>query len=366
MDAFAITNYGLEKKAALEIKELLNVKTKIEDSVVLFEAEEKDLAYLCYRGQSLIKVCSLLEKFEVKEVSDLKKIKVDFTKIIPSNKSFRIKCARQGSVDLLAQEVEIEVAEILGLQFKESPKVSLKDPDYIVYVYIFNETAYLGIDYVGFDLGKRDYRVFANPKSLHSNISYCLLRLAEFSDKKTLVDPFCLSGEVGIEAALFLTHKSPYYFSKNKFAFNKFMKFDFDKVDKEIKEAKGKIVLSSPQMSDVRAAQKNAKIAGVEKSIEFTRQDVEWLDFRLEKESVDCIVSQIPCPSNNMSERALKRVYDDIYFQIKALLNEKGKAVFLGKSLGYFKDCAKDVKVVEEISFLNGKDDLEIVVFQKA
>lgn len=363
MKAFAIVNIGLEKYAASEIAELIKAKTSIKESVVLFDANEEKLAYLCYKSQSLIKVCSLIEEIKLENVSDLKKIKVDFTKIIPKNKSFKVKLVKVNS-ELTSQEIEPALADVMFAD--SSREVDLDSPDYVVYCYVCGKNAYIGIDYSGFDLGKRDYRIFANPKSVHSNISYILLRIAGFESGKTVIDPFCLSGETGIEAALFVSGKSPYHFSKNKFAFSKFMKFDFDKVDKKAKsKIKGRIVLSSPKMSDVRAAQKNAKIAGVEKMIEFTRQDMEWLDLKINKGTVDCLVSNIPCPSSNVSEKYLKKDYDDLFFQIKHVLSKKGKAVVMGKDLAYLKSLAKDVKLKEEIKFMNGQNAMEIAVFEK-
>ncbi len=365
MKAFAITNSGLEEYASQEVETLLGVKSKTKPSVVIFDATEEQIALLAYRAQSIVKVCSLLETFTFNQIDDLQKIKTDFTKIIPFGKTFRVKFSRQGSVDFSSQEIEPMLGDFVSLQFKEPPKVSMNNPDYIVYFYIVDETAYLGIDYCGFDLGKRNYRVFANPKSVHANISYIMLLVAGFRNKQTLIDPFCLSGEVGIEAALFASQKSPFFFDKDKFAFNKFMKFDFEKVDNGIKKSKSRIILSSPHMNDVRAAQKNAKIAGVEKELEFTRQDVEWLDLKMGDNSVDSMISNIPCPSFNMPEQALKRVYDDLFFQVKHILKKKGKVVVLGKNLAYFKRVASDVKLVDEISFLNGQDTLQIVVFEK-
>ncbi|HIH39300.1 TPA: hypothetical protein HA219_01080 [Candidatus Woesearchaeota archaeon] len=366
MKAFAVTNSGLEKYSSDEIEELIKVKTKTEDSVVLFDCDEQKLAYLCYKTQSLIKVCSLLEKIKLNKIDDINKIKVNFTSIIPKNKTFRVKFAKQGDVDLSSQEVEPVLGEIIYEQFKGKIKVSMDSPDYIVYVYAFNNNAYIGIDYAGFNLSKRDYRVFANPKSYHANINYILLTIAELKEGETLLDPFCLSGETGIEAALYLTKRSPNYFSKKNFAFSKFLKFNFDKIDKDIKKTKSRIVLSSPAMSDVKCAQKNAKIASVEKSIEFTRQDIEWIDFKFRKKGcVDEIVTNIPCPSANMAEQQIKKVYDDFFFQVKELLNKKGKVVVLGKNLSYLKKLAKNVKLVKEIKFQNGQEELEIAVFGK-
>ena len=361
MKAFAITNPGLEEYSAKEIEELIKVKTKTEDSVVLFDADDKKLADLCYKSQSLIKVCSLLENFKLDSINDLK-IKTDFTKIISKDKTFRVKFAKQHS-DLSSQEVEPLLGEIIHNQFKGKIKVSMDNPDYIVYIYAYNDKAYLGIDYSGINLSKRDYRVFANPRSILGNVAFILLKIAELKEKEALLDTFCLSGEIGIEAALFLNKKSPHFFSKQKFAFNRFMKYDFK--DKEIK-SKSRIVLSSPAMSDVRAAQKNAKIAGVEKSIEFTRQDIEWIDFKFKKkESVDKIVTVIQCPSANVPENQLKKVYDDFFFQIKYLLNKKGKVVVLGKNLNFFKRSLKNCKLQKEIYFFNGEEELEVAVLTK-
>lgn len=364
MKAFAITNPGLEEYSASEVQELIKTKARIEPSVILFDCNEDNLAYLCYRSQSLIKVCSLLERLNLNKIDDLK-IKTDFTKVIPKNKTYKVKAIVVNS-SVSSQEIQPVLGEIIYEQFKQKIKADMDSPDYIVYVYVFKNVAYIGIDYCGFDLSKRDYRVFANPKSYHANINYILLRISELKDKETLLDPFCLSGETGIEASLYLTNKSPHYFAKKHFAFSKFLKFNFEKIDKEIKKSKSRIVLSSPSMSDVKCAQKNAKIASVEKEIEFTRQDIEWIDFKFKKkESVDKIVSNIPCPSSNMPENQLKRVYDDFFFQIKELLSKKGRVVVLGKNLSYLKKQAKNVKLKKELKFKNGQEDLEIAVFEK-
>ena len=363
MKSFAITSPGLEKYAADEISELIDVKTKTEDSVVLFDCTEEQLAFVCYRSQTIIKAFSFLEKINLDEISDLEKLKTDFSKVIPSGKTFRVKVAKQGGVQFSSQELEPALADVIFSHCK--PTVSLTTPDVIVYLYVYDSSAYVGVDYCGFDVSKRDYRVFTHPRSVHANIAACLLRIAGFDGKMNVLDPFCLSGEVGIEASLYASHKSPHYFSKDKFAFNKLVAFNFDKVDKEIKEPKATIVISSPAMSDVRAAQKNAKIAGVEKYMQFTRQDVEWLDFKFDKNSVDCIVSFIPCPSAATPERLLKKMYEDFFFNIKEPLAKGGVVVVCGKNLDYFKKLAVNVKLKKEISFMNGKDDLFIAVFEK-
>ena len=131
MKAFGIVNLGLEEYSAKEINELIKTKVKIEGSVLLFECTQDKLAYLCYKSQSLIKICSLLEQIKLK---DINKIKTDFTKIIPKGKTFRVKFAKQGDVPLSSQEVEPVLGEVICDQFKGKIKVSMDNPDYIVYV----------------------------------------------------------------------------------------------------------------------------------------------------------------------------------------------------------------------------------------
>ena len=141
MKAFGITNPGLEKFAANEVEKILGVSTTTKRSVVLFEATQEQLAELCYKTQSLIKVCSLLQEFELKNVKDLDKINADFSEI---KGTFRTKFAKFEST-LSAQEIEPQLGEIVTKDHPEF-KVDLKNPEFIVYLYANKEEAYLGID----------------------------------------------------------------------------------------------------------------------------------------------------------------------------------------------------------------------------
>ena len=190
-----------------------------------------------------------------------------------------------------------------------------------------------------------------------------MLKLADFKEGETLLDPFCLSGEIGIEAALMLSGKSINAFIPEKFAFNKFMKFEFKDTKKEFD---ADIIVSSQQIKDIKAAQKNAKLAGIEKTIEFTRQDIEWLDMKFDDDSLDKLVTIIPCPSKLVSEKALKKLYTDLSDQIRRLIRKHGKVVILGRALKYFKSMVKDVKVIREVPFMNGQEYMEILVLEKA
>ena len=93
-------------------------------------------------------------------------------------------------------------------------------------------------------------------------------------------------------------------------------------------------------MQHVRFAEKNAKIAGVNKLIRFSRLDIEWLDAKLDENSVDLVVSYPPqfrSVSNNDSFAAaendkLAKMYKEFFFHANYFLKKDGSIVFLLKN----------------------------------
>ncbi len=75
MKALAITSKGIEDISADEIKELINAKTEIKDSCIIFEPKKlEDLALLCYKAQSVDKILFLFNHFNFNEKDLLDKL----------------------------------------------------------------------------------------------------------------------------------------------------------------------------------------------------------------------------------------------------------------------------------------------------
>ena len=83
MNALAITSKGLEEITSFEIKELINAKTEIKETGVIFQSKESiDLCTLCYKAQSVNKIIFLFNFFIFKNYNDfLKKLKTKIEKI---------------------------------------------------------------------------------------------------------------------------------------------------------------------------------------------------------------------------------------------------------------------------------------------
>lgn len=324
MKGLAITNS--EDISLLEIKELLGVKCKNEKNVVIFDCDAKKLCDLCYFGRSVSRVMELICSFDFKDLEDIKKkIKIeDF-----SAETFAVKCIREGKHDFSSANVEKIVGD------KVSCKVDLKNPQKILLAYVCDNKFYLGIDYSGFDLGKRDYKIFVHPASIRGDVAYSLLRIADFGKKDALLDPFCGSGTILIEAALFCMNKSVHFYSKDKFGFLKFMKYDFKD------EAKGKCKIIGMDLSKnaILNAQKNAKIAGVE--IDFQVADVEWLDTKLDECYFDRIVTNPTQLSKRKDQEPVKKAFEDLFHNAQYVLKPKGTVTIITRTAEFVKAVAK-------------------------
>ncbi|MBU1205085.1 MAG: methyltransferase [Nanoarchaeota archaeon] len=380
MKAVAITHKGIEDIAALEVKELIKVSSKVKETVVLFEPKKIiDLCTLAYKAQSIIKVTCLFDEFKIQtNFNDILKIiekrikKINLDKWLDKNKSFKVLCRHLTNDDFSSQDIEKETGAFIINNIKEKKayeqKVDLENPDLIFYVYIFNERCYLGIDFCGFDLSKRDYKVFSSASDIKGTIAYSLLRIAGYKKQKKLLDPFCGSGVIPIEAALY-NNGSVNYYRKEDFAFLKlkpFEKQDFDNFfNKQDSKNKPFIAASDQQLYHIRSAKKNAKIAGVNKNIEFSRADLEWLDTRFDKNEIDLIATKPIFSKYDLKKT--KKTYDEFFYAAKYILSEKGKIVLISRAADLLKESAEKhgFKITDERIVWQGQQKLNITIFIK-
>jgi putative N6-adenine-specific DNA methylase len=363
MEALAISYEGMEDITAKEITELIKAKTEIKLSCVLFETNRlENLALLCYKAQSINRILLLLGKFQISKIEDLKKIsKIDFSKWL-KNRTFAARCQIISS-SLSSQEVEKTAGDCINAT------VNLENPDITVFVYIYKNDCYVGIDLSG-DISRRDYKIFSTPISLKGTIAYSLLRIANYTKDKLLLDPFCGSGEIIIEAALFADNFSVNFYNKKKFPFVKikdFVKFDLEVIDKEIKKERTRIYAFDSQQRYVKSAEKNAKVAGIHKNIIFSRVPAMDLELKFKEKEVDIIVTNPPRPSSSFNPELIKKLYHEFFYQAEYILNNKGKIALCSSKPELLKEKAKkfNFEINEERELSHGKAKLSIIVFQK-
>ncbi|MBD3354752.1 hypothetical protein GF361_02075 [Candidatus Woesearchaeota archaeon] len=266
MKALAISYKGMEDITALEIKELIGKKASVKESCCVFECSKKELAKYCYLCQGANRVLILLEDFKIDNISDLKKIDgIDFSKWLKDGRTF---AARSEIVDNELEDYDVQ--KTTG--DKIDAKVDLDNPDITVFVYIYSDDCYVGVDFSG-DTSKRDYKIKLTRDDLKGTIAYALVRLSGFEKGKSFLNLNAKTGTIAIESALFGSRKSVNFYNKQKFPFLKFIDIGLEQWDKEAQDVKV-YAYDSPGYLDV--VRKNAVVAGV--------------DVKLEKIEADCVV----------------------------------------------------------------------------
>ncbi len=369
MEGLVICHRGVERTVEKEIRELLKKKPTVHETALSFSVkDEKELAKLCYRSQSALRVLLLLGTARAypEQEKTLKSIDGSIAKMELSGwlqkRTFKAECRRVGEHEYSGPDIAAGAGE--SIIRKTKAKVSLDEPDVVVYIYIHGKDCYIGLDLSGFDLSKRDYKVFIHPDSLNSTVAYALFRESGFA-KGTMLDPFCGAGTIPIEAALYLNRISPHFYRKDRFAMHRWLDCSLEEFDERQKSGTG-IIASDHILKSVRSTKSNAKLAGVEKSIKTTRMDIEWLDTKLDEGSVGIIITNPPSESKAHDRKQVQKLYREFFHQAEYILGSGGKiAACLYRDEAFLSE-AGSFRIEKEFSIWQGKQELRCLLLTKA
>jgi putative N6-adenine-specific DNA methylase len=377
LNALAIPARGFEDVCAAEVREILEVVAKGSKGVVSFPCELLELCEYIYRAQTPGRV--LAELIHLKASDDIaEKLSDKITESIllpwlPNDATFVVR-AQTDTEEIPRQELEYALGD--AIHTKLGNKVDLKNPDVTFVVLIEQGQCYLAVDISGPDLGKRDYRIFLGPEALKGHIAASLVRLSGYHKKQTFLDLFCRNGIIPIEAALMAAKRSPHFFGKEKFAFRKLPMLKetdwesiFAKIDKQADaEASATIIAMDPGFNNISAAKKNAKIAGIVKTITFSRTDLQFLDAKFGKKAINTLVTLPPQPSVNLSKQRVDAMLKEVFYQAEFVMKSGGTCVLITRTgADVLKAAAAEYKFTlkDERKVWQGDAELVALVFQK-
>ena len=263
----------------------------------------------------------LLDNIEFKEkdeiIDKIKTIKFPYLK-----DSFVVRCERKGNHDFSSNDIEREAGEIIFKKF--NIKVDLHNPAATIIIDIIDNQCFIGIDFTGISLNKREYRIRVSSNSLNPCLAYCLLRIADYDSKESLLDPFCKSGEIAIEAAL-LSLEIP-NFKIDKLLFSKLIKTSF----KNKKSAKKLDIYAVDSFqNNLRSGEINARIISLQKQIKFSRLDIEWLDTKFKEKSIDKVITFPIYPTQTLPLNVVEKIYKELFYQLEFIMKKKRVIVIL-------------------------------------
>lgn len=150
------------------------------------------------------------------------------------------------------------------------PDVSKDDPDVPIHVHLYQDRCTISLDTSGESLHLRGWRKFQGRAPLAENLAAALVLASGWDKRAPLVDPFCGSGTLLVEAALLARDHAPGLF-REKFAFQRWPNHDAaawqrerDAAHARVKPA-SKVQLRGFDADDaiVRGARENVASAGV-------------------------------------------------------------------------------------------------------
>lgn len=196
----SVLNMVLEKK----VKSI--IKTK--DRIMIVDTDDSTPETINAIGSRLAMCHSINELIGRSSIdtigSDLDKVK---NCQIKENETFKLTTKRLHKIGKLPKEDLTEVKNRIIRKFLDSNgKVNVKSPDVELMLFVGTELylakKILNIHRSAFETRKPQLRPFFAPISLHPRLARCLVNLAGLHKNELLLDPFCGTGGILLEAGL--------------------------------------------------------------------------------------------------------------------------------------------------------------------
>lgn len=214
IELIATAAFGLESVVARELEALGYGDLTVENGRVTFRADEAAIARTNIWLRSADRVLVKVGAFEATTFDELfeETRELPWPKWIPVDGAFPVsgKSVRSGlfSVPDCQSIVKKAVVESLKGAYRRD-WFEETGPKYQIEVSLLKDVATLTIDTSGPGLHKRGYRKLTSGAPLKETLAAALIQLSRWHPERALIDPFCGSGTIPIEAALIGLNMAP-------------------------------------------------------------------------------------------------------------------------------------------------------------
>ena len=215
LEWIAPCHFGLESVLKREIQDLGYEITQVEDGRVTFrggmDAACRANIFLRTAERILLKAgCFTAVTFE--ELFQKTK-EIPWERYIPENGKFWVaKAASVKSRLFSPSDIQSIMKKAMVERMKSCYHIQWFPEDgaaYPVRVFLMKDVVTVGIDTTGVSLHKRGYRPAAGKAPIAENLAAALIMLTPWKKDRILVDPFCGSGTIPIEAAMMAANIAP-------------------------------------------------------------------------------------------------------------------------------------------------------------
>jgi putative N6-adenine-specific DNA methylase len=281
----AKTQKGLEELLMKEIEEIGGKDIERWTRAVKYEGDTALLYKSCLALRTAMRIIVVIGEYQVKSYDDayavLKKIawedhfSIKNTFAIRSNTSSKL----LNHSMFLGQRCKDAIVDRFYDKKGKRPNVNPVNPDFWVDVHVRDQSLTLSMDASGDSLHMRGYRVYPVEAPINEVLAAGLVLHSGWSGSQDFLDPMCGSGTIAIEAALLASCRPPQTLSR-RYGFMKWYNFDenlYLQIEKDLRSKtigmQKKIICRDKSLQAVKAAEANAREAGVHELITFERKD---------------------------------------------------------------------------------------------
>ena len=291
----AKTFQGLEEVLAKELINLGANNVEIGRRMVAFTGDKEMLYKANFCTRTAVKVLKPIKEFKATDADEVyeEAKKIDWEKYMDVKSTFLVDSVIFSENFRHSKFVAYRVKDAIADYWREKsggdrPNVVISNPDLRIHVHIAEDEVSISLDSSGESLHQRGYKTATVQAPLNEVLAAGLIMLTGWHGECDLIDPFCGSGTILIEAALIAQNVYPGVFRK-EYAFEKWKDFDadlFDRIyndDSQEREFDHKIYGYDINRQVVQIATNNVLNAGVKDIVSVEQRDFYEFEQPLDK-----------------------------------------------------------------------------------
>ena len=284
-ELIAKTFQGLEEVLAQELIELGANDVQIGRRMVSFSGDQEMMYRANFCLRTAVRVLKPISHFRARNADDVYKAvkEIEWKDILDLDTSFVVDTTVYSTEFRNSKFVAYKVKDAIVDYFMERegkrPNISVSNPDLRLNIHIAEESCTLSLDSSGESLHLRGYRTATVDAPINEVLAAALIKMSGWKFDCDLIDPFCGSGTILVEAALMARNIYPGVF-RRKFGFENWKDFNpellssiFDD-DSNERTFEHRIIGADINLRAVEAAQANAKAAGVADLITVEQREI--------------------------------------------------------------------------------------------
>ena len=322
-------HFGLEAVLKREITDLGYEITNVDNGKVTFAGDLHACAranmFLRTTERVLLKVAS----FKAETFDELfeKTKAIPWEEYIPKDGKFWVTKANSVNSKLFSpSDIQSIMKKAIVERMKSIYKIEWFEESgssYPLRVAIMKDEVTISIDTSGESLHRRGYRKLSSKAPITETLAAALIMLTPWNKDRILVDPFCGSGTIPIEAALLGARIAPGI--QRSFLAETWSNLFFDNIWSKVREEANDLRISNVEMNIqgydidgdiIDSARQNAKLAGVNHMIHFQQRQVSELS---SSKKYGFIITNPPYGERIEERKNLPKLYSEIGNVCKAL-----------------------------------------------